>query len=470
MGVGFSFVALVNPPSPGQDVFAREGRCQERLGGKLAAYPPLSLATTASVLRAHGVPCGTFDLEADRGLAGSLEAALASADDPLVVLNTTTPTIAADMAFAQGIRERHPGTALSAMGVHVTAIPSATLRLFPHLDSVVVGEPEMTVLALARARGGARLPGTVSRGGGGVMVDGGRRPFIDELDAMPFPDWGGLPRTRYVLPLFSEPYLMVQTSRGCPHRCTFCVSHLWYGRRPRLRSPTSIIDEIERDVDLFGTRLFYLFGDTVTLQRDQMLGVCRGIIERDLDVRWLCNSRVDAVDAELLDAMSTAGCAAISFGIESADPNILNAVRKGITPEQTAETVALTRDRGILTIGFFVLGLPGETSDTIDSTIDFARDLPLDLAEFYPAVPYPGTELERQLLGGPQEEGDWAGYEYGTPLATIDGMDPDELTVACKRAYRRFYSRPERLGRLASRITDPGIVAAGARFVRQRFL
>jgi len=468
--VGFSFVALVNPPSPGQDVFAREGRCQERLGGKLAAYPPLSLATTASVLRAHGVTCGTFDLEAERGLAGPLEAALASADGPLVVLNTTTPTLGADMTFAQGLRERHPGTVLSAIGVHVTALPSATLRAFPHLEHVVVGEPEMTVLALARTRRGARLPGTVSRGAGEKMVDGGRRPFIDELDAMPFPDWGGLPRSRYVLPLFSEPYLMVQTSRGCPHRCTFCVSHLWYGRRPRLRSPTSILDEIERDVDLFGTRLIYLFGDTVTLQRDQMLGICRGMIERNIDVRWLCNSRVDAVDAELLDAMSTAGCAAISYGIESADPDILNAVRKGTTPEQTEEAVTLTRDSGILTIGFFVLGLPGETSDTIDRTIDFARDLPLDLAEFYPAVPYPGTELERQLLGGPQEEEDWAGYEYGTPLATNDGMDPEVLTAACKRAYRRFYSRPERIGRLAARVNGPGIVAAGARFVHQRFL
>ncbi|MDP7078485.1 MAG: radical SAM protein [Candidatus Undinarchaeales archaeon] len=465
------FVALVNPPSPGTEVFAREGRCQERLGGKLGAYPPLTLAYVSSVLRANGVPCAAFDLEADRGGLGRLEAAIDEAGrGALVIINTTTPTLASDMSYAGGLKERHPGSLLVAIGAHVTALPAETLRSFPWLDAAVVGEPEQVVLDAAASGGPAGVSGMVWRDPSGQPVHGGPREPVMELDALPFPDWGDLPLDKYVMPLTGERYVMVQTSRGCPHRCTFCVSRLWYGGKLRQRSAEGILDEMEHDVAHHGAELLYLFGDTVTQAREQVLQVCRGMVERGLDVKWLCNSRVDSVDAELLDAMADAGCFAISFGIESSDPSILGKARKGASPEQAERAVTEARDRGIVTTGFFVFGLPGETEATIERTIEFASELPLDFAEFYPALPYPGTELELQLFGEKRRDADWAALEYSTPVRTANGMDPAALSGACRRGYRRFYSRPGRVWRLASMVPGPAMLSSGAQFVRGRFL
>jgi anaerobic magnesium-protoporphyrin IX monomethyl ester cyclase len=186
-------------------------------------------------------------------------------------------------------------------------------------------------------------------------------------------------------------------SRGCPAGCTFCIKHVTYGRTVRVRSPESVLAELQLLWEL-GLRNVHMYADLFTVDRDQVMGLCQGMIDGGLGFRWTCNSRVDTVDPELLPAMGRAGCWLISWGIESADVTVRRQARKGIDDAQIARALEWSKQAGIMNWGYFVLGLPGETEETIRATIELAKRLPLDLALFHIAAPYPGTPLFFQAL------------------------------------------------------------------------
>ncbi len=173
-----------------------------------------------------------------------------------------------------------------------------------------------------------------------------------------------LPLKHYRAPLVKGSYAFVVTSRGCPGGCRFCIKHVSYGQSVRFRSPENVLEELEYLVSL-GVHSVHMYADLFTVSREQVVGICEGILERNLKLRWTCNSRVDFVDPEMLHLMHRAGCWMISWGIESGNREILRRVRKGITPEQVEQALRWSREAGIHNWGYFIIGLPGETEETI---------------------------------------------------------------------------------------------------------
>jgi len=293
------------------------------------------------------------------------------------------------------------------------------------------------------AGGLRRIKGLVWRDGNEVVMNPDR-PFIRSLDDLPLPRHDLLPLKAYRAPLVRSPYAFVVTSRGCPGGCRFCIKHVSYGRSVRFRSPENVLAELELLAGL-GVRSVNMYADLFTVSREHVVGLCELILERGLRMEWTCNSRVDFVDAEMLRLMGRAGCRWISWGIESGSEEILRRVHKGISLEQVQQALRWSREAGIHNWGYFIIGLPGETEETIQETIRFARRLPLDLVLFHIAAPYPGSPLFFEVV----EQG-W--FRPGTRWEQVD-MDcstvldyphlrAEELERWAQRAFRAWALRP----------------------------
>ena len=288
-----------------------------------------------------------------------------------------------------------------------------------------------------------RVAGLVWRRDGAVTANR-ERPLIRDLDGLPLPRHDLLPLDKYQAPLVGGPYAFVVTSRGCPAGCRFCIKHVSYGNSIRFRSPENVLAEIDLLVGL-GVRAVNMYADLFTVNRDHVMGICNGIVVRGLRLRWTCNSRVDFVDKEMLEAMARAGCFMIAWGIESGDQKMLQRMRKGTTTDQVTRALTWSRQAGIKNWGYFIIGLPGETEQSIRRTIDFAKRLPLDLALFHIAAPHPGTPFYSEVI-----ENSW--FRPGTRWEEVD-MDrstvldyphlrAEEIESWARRAFREWAFRP----------------------------
>jgi anaerobic magnesium-protoporphyrin IX monomethyl ester cyclase len=270
------------------------------------------------------------------------------------------------------------------------------------------------------------------------------RPFIANLDDLPLPRHDLLPLNAYRVPMLKGPYSFVVTSRGCPGGCTFCIKHVSYQNCIRLRSPQSIMQEIEMLYGL-GLRNVHMYTDLFTVNRDQVMGLCKLIIESGIRIKWTCNSRVDFVDQELLHMMARAGCFMISWGIESGSEQILRGVHKGTRLDQVVRAIRWSKQAGIRNWGYFIIGLPGETEESIQETIAFSKKLPLDVVLFHIAAPYPGTPFFFEVV-----ENNW--FRPGTRWEEVDmdrstvldypGLPAERLEYWQRRAFREWAMRP----------------------------
>jgi radical SAM superfamily enzyme YgiQ (UPF0313 family) len=243
------------------------------------------------------------------------------------------------------------------------------------------------------------------------------------------------------LPLKERPFLLVAPQRGCPYRCSFCTAPLYYGSKLRRRPIPAVIAEIEDNIAAHGVREFLVWADTFTADTRYVREFSAALASRRLGVSWSCNSRVDTVDAESLAAMKAAGLWMISFGLESASDEILQAAGKEITAAQSRRAVALAKAAGLSVTGHFIFGLPGETKATMAATLALALELPLDVAQFYAAVPFPGTALHEEA-----RRNGWLrpGANASQQLSTMDlpGLPAARVDAYRRLAYRRFFLRP----------------------------
>ena len=212
-------------------------------------------------------------------------------------------------------------------------------------------------------------------------------------EEIPAPAWEHFDLAPYRLPLSGRPFLIVAPVRGCPYACSFCTAPVYYGRKLRKRPVANVIAEIKDNIRRFGVTEFFIWADTFTADRKYVRSFCAGILEAGLRITWTCNSRVDTIDGETLALMKKAGLWMISFGLESGDDDILAASGKRITTADSRRAVRLARAAGVRTAGHFILGLPGETEATMAATLRLASELPLNIAQFYAAAPFPGTRL-----------------------------------------------------------------------------
>jgi radical SAM superfamily enzyme YgiQ (UPF0313 family) len=263
---------------------------------------------------------------------------------------------------------------------------------------------------------------------------------------MPYPAWDLLDLTAYSLPLVNRSYVIVETSRGCPYTCDFCVAPIHQGHKFRERSAKALVDDIERGYRELGVEFFYLWGDTVTLNVKSFTAFCDELIARQLPIQWFGNARADNLtDPAFVHRLRRAGCWMLALGIESESDEVRKDMVKRLERQKIQTAFRNMREAGIKSFAFFIFGYPGETTRTMEQTVRYAMDLDPDFANFYPAVPYPGTALyekcAREGLLGP-DANEWSKMEYSYYLLRGNGLDERIVMDAINRARRRFFLRP----------------------------
>jgi anaerobic magnesium-protoporphyrin IX monomethyl ester cyclase len=465
---------LVNPPLVNGVAFTRQGRCQEREEVLGTTKPPYTLALLAAMLREAGCDVRLVDLTAERKSVGDLIARLdaESFAPTLIIFPSTTPTLDPDVAEIARLKTRY-GAPMFCFGPHASTTPQASMLRAPAVDGMFVGEPEDAVLQLARLDSLDQLstipsltwrPSTALGAGAGAIVPHTAKGSYSGFATMPYPAWDLVPLAEYSLPLANRPYVIVETSRGCPYSCDFCVAPIHQGHKFRERSPKALVDEIERSYREFGIDYFYLWGDTVTLNVKTFTAFCDELIARNLPIQWFGNARADNLtDPAFVHRLRKAGCWMLAMGIETESEEIRKDMVKKLERVKIQAALNNMRDAGIRSFAFFILGYPGETLATIDHTIEYAIELNPDFANFYPAVPYPGTALyDKVVRDGMLVDEDWSRMEYSYYLLKGNGLDERVVMDAINRAKRRFFMRPSylsaRLGDMMKlAVTKPAI-------------
>jgi radical SAM superfamily enzyme YgiQ (UPF0313 family) len=409
---------------------------------------PLGIAYIASVLEKSGLPIDIIDMNTQRMDLTGVKDELIKRDANIVGITSTTPQIRVSWEIAKLAKQINPNCKVVLGGVHPTALPEESLST-PYVDFVVRGEGEVTFLDLIRALGGnvnlKNVKG-LSFKTGGEIIHNPSRPFIGNLDSIPFP-------ARHLFPFpeaYKSPMLKkklfadIITSRGCPGTCIFCNKSI-FGHTFRARSPENVADEIEFLVGKYGVGEIHIADDTFSFDIERAMRICDLIIERNLDIAWSCSNgiRVDCVNRELLRKMKKAGCYRVSFGVESGSNEILKRIGKGITLQEARSACEIANDVGLTTIAFYMLGNYGESRETMEKTIAFAKSLNTDYAQFTIATPFPGTALYKLIeKHGKILTKDWERYGiYEEPLFETKDLTRELVAEMYRKAYREFYFR-----------------------------
>ena len=467
-------ILLLNPPTPDQRAFIREGRCNQEQGVWATQWPPITLATAGAMLETQGHTVTILDCAAQAITRADLLARIRATPYALIAWATATPSISSDLALADEIKALRQNTFTAVLGTHVTALADACLRKTPGLDVVIRHEPEATLVDLAAAlRDHGDLTGVAGisvKTPAGQIVHAPERPFISDLDSLPFPAWHLVDLECYKLPLLGERFVILLPLRGCPYACTFCTAQTYYGRRLRRRSVPRMMEEIAFIIRRFGIRHFFIWADTFTVDRAYVMEFCEELRHQGLAIRWTCNSRVDTVDQEMLYAMAQAGCWMISYGIESGNQGVLDAIQKKITLQQSHEAVKMAKQAGLQVAGHFVLGFPGETEKTMHETITFAAALDVDIAQFYCATPFPGSELyTRAVQQGWITRQAFEEFCQDRAVLQLPTLPPATVNAYRRRGFLTFYLHPKRIWRILHLVRSGGlreVISGSWRFVK----
>ncbi|MFI5349143.1 MAG: B12-binding domain-containing radical SAM protein [Elusimicrobiota bacterium] len=438
-------VYLLNPPT--DRPILREGRCQTALDARATPIPQLSLALMATQLRRAGFDVRLHDSIAERTSLNFVVGDMKRWRPRLVIANTSAPSLHDDLQALAAIKEALPEVVTAVFGAHAT-VAHRSLLSDRAVDIVIRGEPELPGAAVAeRLRDGRDLDGVeciTHRFRENIVVERVRSDGVD-LDRLGWPARDLLPQRTCVHPILRRPFTTVLISRGCPSQCIYCVAPVYHGRVLRKRSVEDVLDEIEHDVvGRHGLDLCWFYADDLTRDKDYIRAICEGLIARHVKIRWWGNTRADCRDPELFRLMARAGCFMLAVGGESGDDAVLARAKKSITCDDTAATLRMLREAGIISLVYFIIGLPGETLQSIRKTVAFAEAVNPDFVEFYPAVPYPGTEFGRlaeasgSVLVPDLEHFDGGGVRF---VARVEGISPRRLQWELIRAYGRFYFR-----------------------------
>jgi len=438
---------FINPPSPDGHIYIRDMNRSGRRSRERTIWPQTSLAYLAAVLKKEGYRVDVIDCIASNISWPDLKTIMEKASPRFVVTNAITSIISNDLytTFLGKILGAHT----IAIGPHITSLPVETLLNFPSLDFGIMGEAEVTIkelcLALDEGTPAKNVKGIVYRSSRGRIKTTVKRPFMEDLDELPLPLHELLPISKYNLPYIGSNYTFVLTSRGCPYQCTFCRQPIMWDRIVRKRSAQSVFEELVY-LDKIGVSNIMFHSDTFTIDRDIVMELCNKIIEGKLPVRWICNSRVDTVDYEMLSCMKKAGCWMIAYGIETGSDEILKNVKKGghHTARQARKAAAWTKDAGIGVWAYFIIGLPGENKDTVNETIELAKSIPADIVNFAVGAPYPGTELYSQAKeNGWLESESWEDFDQNySAILSYPDFSSDDIVKSIRRAYLEWYLRP----------------------------
>ncbi len=425
-------------------------------GGEENAFP-LGIAYVAAILRNNNYLVRLIDPENQNMNFEQLTAFMTEEKPDIVGITCATVTFKKAKEIASMVkRVSNAKTVLG--GIHTSSVPAdALLKNCPEFDFITVGEAEFTFLELCDSLSTGKptlndIKGLAYREQDKIVLTG-PRPFFRELDTLPFPARDLLPLHKYTVPKYihsGKNAATMVSSRGCPAKCTFCAVNLVAGYEFRCHSAQRVVAEMEELVTKYRIKFIVFWDDTFTINKQRVLDICKLLIEKKLNVGWFCLSRVNTVDLEMLKAMKKAGCKAITYGVESGDQKILNNIKKGITLDDARKAFAWTKQTGIKCLGTFMFGNPGETSETMEKTINFAIELDPDIAHFYILSPLPGTELYNTHKGTLFDVSEnYEDYTYGISSTDINlnikskKFTEKELLDILAEAERRFYFRPK---------------------------
>ena len=452
-------ILLINPPLT----------LEERYGAFASVgsqAPPLGLCYLAAILKKEGFSVRILDAPAcDMDLPKTITE-IETVRSKIIGITATTVSIIRASELARALKERGSSACLIIGGAHVSALPVQTLKEFNSFDIGVINEGEYTIVDLMRTltSGGdlSGVQGIVYREGDDVKITQ-PRPLIADLDALPFPAWDMLPYLpKYYKPAphsyYQLPSATLVTSRGCNGTCTFCARP-FMGERYRSNSPEYTLGMIDYLVKNYGIRDIMFYDDNFLLDRRRVIGICEGILRKGYKITWSCLARTDIMPEDFFRLIRKAGCWQIAYGIESGDQTILNNIKKRTTVERMMEMIQKANEAGIHTRGYFMVGCPGETQESIARTIEFT--IKSGLKDFHVTfcTPMPGAELFATATQYGTFDCNWKKLGFWEPVFIPFGMTKEELIAAHRRMFRKFYLRPSVIVRYLMKVIAKPTIA-----------
>lgn len=442
-------ISLLNPGSPVHKLLASYSRVEE-------PFAPLGLAYLVAVLREARHQVSVFDQFALKLSNGDLVEHVLRAEPDLVGISCLTPNVPDILTIIGELKEKRPQVKIVLGNLHAMLYQEELLA-DSRVDFIIRGEGEIALPEIIDKLENGGDPGAVL----GVSSPGRLTSDLAELpdlDFLPFPAWELFPLDLYQAPplfSFSKVLLAVQASRGCPYKCYFCCQNTIVPNS-RSRSIVKVVDEIENNLKVHGKDFFWFSDAIFPLSKKYGHQLADELITRGLSekVKWVTECRVDSVDVDLLRHLKEAGLVMAIYGFEVGDPEILQFIKPGATIELARSAMAATKETGLMSLGLFMLGLPGETEQTIERTIRFAEELDPTYAKFNRAIPYPGSrffnDFEESLAnpGRFQMYNPWLTEADGQPLYVPENCTQKQLEALQKKAMRRFYLRPVKMLRL----------------------
>lgn len=453
--------------------------------------PPLGILSLGSFLRQEcpGVEVRLFDQLVLRWSLEKLVGQIVKLCPDLVGISAINFEAPGAWILAEALYGRVPNLILG--GPYASMSYSRILER-PEFDACVIGEGEETIVQLVRELDSGRLigdldlEGTAVRGREGVRIAAPRTP-IQDMDRLPCPDFSLLPLERYFQPgmtsvessiQLSRRALPIMTSRGCPHNCVFCFHN--FGKKFRARSAEKVVSDLEEISSRYQVDEFHFSDDAFAQDSRRVFEIARLIEERGLRLRFSFSGglRVDNLTAEMIAAMKAMGTYQVKIGIESAAPSVLEKLQKGIDLAQVENVIDELTGQGILTGGFFMLGLPNEREEDFRETVRFACRSKLHMATFHVCHVFPGSPLDQQVLqqGGEAQRWTVEGLDYGSCPINVSKISSARLEHLRRWALRRFYIDPRRMVRLLRVVPkkrvlmNPAIDLVAYVWGRRRFL
>ncbi len=449
-------ITFINPPFKTEyGKFSRESRSPS-IGHSGVLYYPLWLIYAAAIVKKEGFDIVFYDACAKRTNADKTLEIFADSisDTALFVLDTSTPSIYSDINFGARLKKLYPKAFVLLVGTHPSATVDETLSIDASIDGIARKEYDYIVRDLAFALRDSKpleeVKGLSFRNTDGKTVNNPDAEYITELDDIPYASEfikEYLNVRDYVFAAAAFPSIQIFTGRGCPARCNFCVyPQTMHGHKYRLRSVDNIIGEFKYIVKNFPkVKEIVIEDDTFTVNKKRTVEICNRLIEEKIKIRWLCNARVN-LDYETMKLMKKAGCHLIIPGIESINQTILNNIHKGTTVELIEKYIANAKKAGLMVHACYMVGNNGETHETMNATLQAALRFKTDTAQFFPLIPYPGTEAYEWAKSNNYINGKYDEYcqEDGTLSCIINTpeLKANELVEFCAYARKKYYLRP----------------------------
>lgn len=404
-------IAVIAPPYPLEEI----------------PSPPLGVTYVAAAFEAAGAEVRIFDYIVSSYTKDKLKQQLETFQPDVVGATSVTMNFYEAQKILCDVKSFDPDIITMMGGPHVSFTAMDTLRQYPEIDLIVIGEGEDTIAELTpvlkQKSKWHDIRGIAYRFNGEIIITG-KRDFIADIDRIPLPARHLLPVSRYRALGF--PVSMI-TGRGCPYSCIFCLGRKMVGAKIRSRKSNFILDEMQEIIG-YGFERINIADDLFTSDKERVKEICAGIKERSLKFPWSAFARVDTVNQEIFDLMAGAGCDSVSFGVETGNPEMLKRIKKGIKQEQVHSAVKMCKQAGMIAHASFIIGLPGETKDTLQETEIFAKSMNT-MYGYHFLAPFPGTTVREKIQDYDLEilTDNWSLYDANDAIVKTSALLPQDM-------------------------------------------